>query len=182
MYSPQKPSLIVVTGIMAAGKSTVARSLAQRFARGVHIEADTLQHMIVTGNVGVEETGEPSGEAARQLRLRLKHMCLLGKSFFEAGFTTVLDDIIMGERWPQLQSDLQGLPFSLVVLAPQIHIVEQRDQDRPKETQGKAWATYLDFELRQTMMGIGLWVDNSEQTQEETTGYILQSLLQQDQI
>ena len=30
-----QPTLIVVTGIMAAGKSTIAHLLAQRFERGV---------------------------------------------------------------------------------------------------------------------------------------------------
>ena len=86
-----QPTLIVVTGIMAAGKSTVARLLAQRFVQGVHIEADVLQRMIISGGVWVSQPGEPDGEAARQLRLRLKHLCLLGKSFVEAGFTVVLD-------------------------------------------------------------------------------------------
>ena len=97
----QQPSLIVITGIMAAGKSTIARLLAQRFPRGVHIEADVLQHMIVSGGAWVSQNSpdNPQGEVERQLRLRLKNMCLLGKSFFEAGFTVVLDDIILGDRW-----------------------------------------------------------------------------------
>lgn len=43
-----QPGIIVLTGIMAAGKSTVARLLAQRFVRGVYIEADALQRMIVS--------------------------------------------------------------------------------------------------------------------------------------
>src|SRR5437016_14382762 len=90
-----QPALIVVTGIMAAGKSTVARLLAQRFERGVHIEADVLQRMIVSGAVWVSEPGEPRGEAAGQLRLRLANLCLLGRSFFASGFTVVLDDIIL---------------------------------------------------------------------------------------
>jgi adenylylsulfate kinase-like enzyme len=172
----KEPALIVVTGIMAAGKSTIARLLAQRFTRGVHVNADTLQQMIVSGEKWVSEPGEPAGEAARQLRLRLKNLCLLGRSFFEAGFTVVLDDIIMGDRWQELQEELRDLPFALVILAPQIEIVQQRDLDRPKTTQGKDWAEYLNRELRSTMAGIGLWVDSTEQTPEETVDYILQRL------
>ncbi|WP_201363698.1 zeta toxin family protein [Dictyobacter formicarum] len=71
--SRDQPSIIVVTGIMAAGKSTIAHLLAQRFARGVHIEADVLQRMIVSGGAWISQPGEPAGEVARQLRLRLKH-------------------------------------------------------------------------------------------------------------
>jgi predicted kinase len=169
-----QPALIVVTGIMAAGKSTVARLLAQRFARGVHIEADVLQHMIVSGGEWPGEPGEPGAEVARQLRLRLKNLCLLGISFFEAGFTVVLDDIILGDRWLHLQEDLQGVPFSLIVLAPRVDVVaQQRDTSRSKAPQGQAWAAYLDHALRTTMAGVGLWIDTSEQTPEETVDQIL---------
>ncbi len=172
-----QPAIIVVSGIMASGKSTVARLLASRFARGVHVEADALQRMIVSGGTWVGEAGEPSGEAARQLRLRLRNMCLLGRSFYEAGFTAVLDDIIIGERWRELQDDLRGLPFSLVVLAPSADVViRERDTGRAKAPQGAAWATYLDRELRATMAGIGLWVDSSDQTPEQTVEAILAGL------
>ncbi len=171
------PMFIVVTGIMAAGKSTIAHLLAQRFVRGVHVEADVLQRMIVSGAEWVSQPGDPGGEAAQQLRLRLKNMCLLGKSFFEAGFTVVLDDIIMGDRWHQLQEELYGFPFSLVVLAPHVDVVaQQRDINRQKDPQGHTWAAYLDHALRTTMAGIGLWIDSSGQTPEETVEEILQRL------
>jgi hypothetical protein len=69
------------------------------------------------------------------------------------------------------------LPFSLVVLAPRADVVAgQRDVNRSKEPQGYAWAAYLDHALRSTMAGIGLWIDTSEQTPEETVALILQHL------
>src|SRR2546430_7628798 len=170
-----QPALIVVTGIMAAGKSTIAHLLAQRFERGVHVEADVLQRMIVSGGAWVSQPSEPAGEEAQQLRLRLKNMCLLGRSFFEAGFTVVLDDIIMGDRWHHLQEELSGLPFSLVVLAPHVDVVtQQRDLNRLKGPQGYTWAAYLDHALHTTMAGGGVLVYTSEQKPEET---IVQNLL-----
>ena len=42
--------------------------------------------------------------------------------------------------------------------------------------QGKSWTRYLDGEMRKTMAGIGLWIDSSEQTAEETIEDILQQL------
>jgi predicted kinase len=165
-----------VTGIQAAGKSTVARLLAKHWRRGVHVEADVLQHMIVSGSAGVQKPGEPSSEAAEQLRLRLKHACLLGRSFYAAGFSVVLDDIIIGARWEHLQEDLDGVPFSLVVLAPSRSVVQHRDITRAKGTLGEAWATHLDNELRATMRGVGLWIDSSQQTPQQTVDEILRKL------
>jgi predicted kinase len=178
-----QPALIVVTGIMAAGKSTIAHLLAQRFERGVHVEADVLQRMIVSCGAWVSQPGEPGGEEAQQLRLRLKNMCLLGRSFFEAGFTVVLDDIIMGDRWHHLQEELSGLAFFLVVLAPHVDVVaQQRDVNRLKGPQGYTWAVYLDHALRTTMAGMGLWIDTSEQTPEETVEQILRNLHGEGQV
>jgi len=169
-------TLLVVTGVMAAGKSTVARLLAQRFERGVHVEADALQRMIVSGGVWVGEPGEPQDEAARQLRLRLRNMCLLGISFREAGFTAVLDDIILGERLGELEEDLAGVPFTLLVLGPSVESVLVRDSERDKPTQGRVWAEYLDGILRATVSGHGLWFDTSDQTPDETVDSILDRL------
>lgn len=169
-----RPSMLVVTGIQAAGKSTIAHLLARRFTRGVHVEADSLQHMIVSGREGVQEPGMPTGEAARQYLLRLKHMCLLGRSFYEAGFAVVLDDIILGESWPYVQSCLQDVPYALIVLAPRVEVVAgQRDRSREKQPLGEAWAAYLDGVLRATMTGTGYWVDSSEQTPDETVAQVL---------
>ena len=86
--SQKPPRIIAVTGIQAAGKSTIARLLAQRFERGVHIEADVLYQMIVAGRVMPEEPGVMPPEAERQLRLRLRNACLLARSFYEAGFSS----------------------------------------------------------------------------------------------
>ena len=109
--SDRSPRVIVVRGIQAAGKSTITRLLAERFQRGVHIEADVLQQMIVSGGEWITEPGVIGEAAARQLRLRLHNACLLAMSFLNAGFTPVIDDIIIGERFDQPKSELAGVPF-----------------------------------------------------------------------
>jgi len=131
-----QPAMIVITGAMAAGKSTIAGLLARRFARGVHIEADVLHGLIVAGRVGVCMPGTPQGEAARQPRLRLRRMCLPGRSFHEAGFAVVLDDLTLGDRWEQLREELLGIPFALNVLAPGVDVLVQRGTGRSKPSQG----------------------------------------------
>ncbi len=170
-----EPRIIVVTGVQAAGKTAVGRMLAERFERGVFVEADALQRMVVSGGVWVTDKGGPGvpkGEASRQLRLRLRNACLLARSFHEAGFTAVVDDIIIGERWHHLCIELSGVPFYLVVLAPNLATVEARDAERNKVV-GSEWAAYLDAELRATMSAHGVWVDSSGQTPEETADEVL---------
>ena len=95
----EETRIFVISGTQGAGKSTVARMLASRFGRGVHVEADTLQGMIVSGGKQRDPSrlapdGSVVGEAARQLRLRLHHACLLAPSSADAGFTAVVDDIV----------------------------------------------------------------------------------------
>jgi chloramphenicol 3-O-phosphotransferase len=171
------PHVIVITGIQASGKSTVARRLAKRFERGVHIEADVLYQMIVAGRVLPEEPDVMPPEAALQLRLRLHNACLLARSFHEAGFSVVIDEIIIGERYDHLKEELEGLPLDLIVLAPRPEVVaKQRDPGRSKRVLGEEWALYLDRELRATMAGIGIWIDNSDQTPTETVEQIAREL------
>ena len=39
MKHTASPSIIVITGIMAAGKSTVAQALAERLPKSIHLRA-----------------------------------------------------------------------------------------------------------------------------------------------
>ena len=166
--------LFVVTGIQASGKSTVARALAARFDHGVHIEADVLHGMIVTGGILPDGAGPVPYDAARQLRLRLHNAALLARSFREAGFTAVLDDIIIGDRLAHLREDLADVSFELIVLAPHVDaVIADRDPNRAKATIGPAAAHYLDAELRRTMAGIGRWIDTTNMSVSQTVDAIL---------
>ncbi|WP_256795794.1 zeta toxin family protein [Terrabacter sp. Ter38] len=62
------PQVIVVTGVMAAGKSTVSQLLAERFTRAVHLRGDEFRRVVVRGRVDMSPHGDP--EAERQLALR----------------------------------------------------------------------------------------------------------------
>ena len=122
--------VIVISGLPGAGKSTVARLLAQQFRRAAHIEADALQRMIVSSASWPDPELTPESE--RQLRLRATHGCLLADSFAAAGFDAVLDDIFIGDRIEHLRADLRARPFYFVMLNPSLQTLRTRNATRAK--------------------------------------------------
>lgn len=89
-----EPAVVVVTGIQAAGKSTVGRMLAERLARAAFIDGDGLARMVLNGRERI--TSEPSQEAVAQLHLRCRQAAALADSFHGAGFTAVMADNVYG--------------------------------------------------------------------------------------
>ena len=85
------PRPLLLTGPPAVGKSTVARSLAERQPAAAVVEVDDLRQLVVTGAARAWE----AGEGARQTRLAAVHACDLMSSFTEAGFAVVATDVVL---------------------------------------------------------------------------------------
>jgi hypothetical protein len=88
-------TVFVITGIQAAGKSTVAQELSERFERSVHVRGDLFRRMVVNGRVEMGPA-DPPAEAVRQLRLRYALAASVADGYTRAGFTVVLQDIVLG--------------------------------------------------------------------------------------
>ncbi|MZL68394.1 MULTISPECIES: AAA family ATPase [Eubacteriales] len=164
--------IYLITGVMAAGKSTVAQLLAERMARGVHLRGDVFRRMIVAGREEMSET--PTQGALDQLALRYRLAAQAAKTYCEAGFTVVLQDNYYGRALPEMIELLRGYSIFPVVLCPRAEVVRRREAGRGKTgyTGFAVERLCADF-LRETPR-LGLWLDSSEQIPEETVESILQ--------
>jgi chloramphenicol 3-O-phosphotransferase len=165
------PRLFVVTGVMAAGKSSVAQALAERFPRSVHVRGDTFRRFVVNGYAAMAP--DPSTEAVRDLRLRYRLAALVADDYVAAGFVTVVQDIMVGAELSRFVAMLATRPVGLVVLTPSPEVITAREAQRAKTGYTTFTPTALDADLRTSTERIGLWIDNSALTIDETVDAIL---------
>ena len=174
---PSSPRIILITGNMAAGKSTVAQALAERLPKSVHLRGDLFRRMIVNGLA--EMSFELSAEAQQQLALRYQLAAEAAKSYFHAGFTVVYQDIILGGALAEMLRTFQDFPLSVVVLCPRAEVVAVRDLSRRKMGYpSDADVHAFDRVLRLETPRIGYWLDSSDLTVAETVEAILRQLAQ----
>jgi chloramphenicol 3-O-phosphotransferase len=171
-HTPQaRHAVVLVTGIQAAGKSTVAQLLAEQLPRSVHIRGDLFRRMVINGRADM--TPEPTSEALRQLRLRHQLTAAASDAYFQAGFTVIAQDIILGDHLAEMTTMIRSRPLLVVVLAPQPATIAAREAARGK-TAYDAWAIgQLDDVLRNQTPRLGLWLDTTRQTPGQTVDEIL---------
>ncbi len=172
--SDLRGAVVVVTGIMASGKSTVAQLLANRLPLAAHVRGDVFRRMIVAGRS--EMTPGDPGDAVDQLRLRYRLAALVADEYAAAGFTAVLQDIVLGPALTDYVGALRSRPRHLVVLAPRPEVVAAREAARDKTGYGDWTVAALDDALRRDTPRLGLWLDTSEQTAEQTVDELLSRL------
>ncbi|GAA4887419.1 AAA family ATPase [Saccharopolyspora cebuensis] len=168
---PQGRAVLLITGVQAAGKTTVARRIAQRLPKSVHLPGDVFRRMIVNGRVDMAP--DPPEAAIEQLRLRHRLTASTADAYFDAGFTVVAQDVVLGEHLAELVEAVRSRPLLVVVLAPSIEAVAERDAARGGAAYDRWEVEALDAVLRQRTPRLGLWLDTSWQSPEQTADEVL---------
>lgn len=166
----------LVVGVQGSGKTTIADGLANRFDRGVHIRGGQFYRWAIRGWVQHDDIDQV--EAARHLQLRYKLSAMAADQYCAAGFVTVVQDNIYGDDVVGWLNMVASRPRHLVVLRPSTDVVAQRDAHRHARTgkvayrPGAASIRDLDEKLATTPR-LGLWLDNSRLSVDETIEEIL---------
>lgn len=169
-----KSSLYIITGAMAAGKSTIAQLLAERLPKSVHLRGDIFRRMIVNG--AAEMGPILSDEAKGQLALRHRLACEAARAYAEAGFAVVYQDILIGASLKEVAERLADLDPLIVVLNPKAEVLAKRDAARHKTGYGEGFPPeVLADALERETPRLGLWLDTSHMTAEEVVERILRA-------
>jgi adenylate kinase len=161
----------VITGVMASGKTTVAELLAQRFERSVHLHGDAFRTMIVRGRDPIAP--ELGDEALRQLDLRQRIAASVANDYWRDDFTVVLQDIYVGSALPNVVGRLEISPLYVIVLNPRSAVVAERERQREKSGYGDWDVESLCASMEDETPHIGLWLDTSDLSAEDTVEEIL---------
>lgn len=155
-------AVILVTGAMAAGKSTVSQLLAESFRRAVHVRGDVFRRFIVAGRE--EPTPAMTAAAHDQLMLRYRLAARAADAYALAGFVAVVQDVVIGPVLTDVLALIETRPRYLVVLDPEPETIARREQGRGKTGYVMGWdpATMV-ADLRETTPRVGLWLDTTAQ-------------------
>jgi hypothetical protein len=129
--------------------------------------------MITTGREDM--TPAPTDEAVRQLLLRYSLGAATADAFHEAGFAVVVQDVILGAHLGEYAAAIVARPLVVVVLAPSAEVVTERERARAKTgyRDGAHSIAQLDHGLRHGTPRLGLWLDSSDQTPDESVDEIV---------
>jgi GrpB-like predicted nucleotidyltransferase (UPF0157 family) len=171
MLGVVEPAVYLITGPMAAGKTTVARLLASRFPRGVHLEGDLFRRSIVTGRE--EVTPELRPEAMAQLRLRYRLAAAAADTYAEARFTVALEDVVAGPLLGEYRTMIRHRPCHVVVLLPSVEAVARREAGRGRKGYGDWSIAELYDGFAGSTPRVGTWLDTTDLTPDETVDEVL---------
>ena len=169
------PSVVLLTGPAAAGKTTVARIVASGFERSVHVDADHFFSAVIGGYVDPWES-----EAHDQNAVVMAIAADVAIRYADAGYVTVLEGMFI-PGWfyePTLERlERAGLDVSAAILRPSLSTTLARGRARtepkrlPDAQLENLWGAFADLGPLERLV-----LENDTQSPEETAGEVRRRL------
>jgi chloramphenicol 3-O-phosphotransferase len=156
--------ILILSGPGGAGKTTVARALADRYDRVAHIPVDVVRHFVTA--TGYARFGRPGFE--RQRALGTRNACALARNFVAERFAVIIDDIGADEELPAYLEGLRpaGAPVHYVRLVPSLEACQERNAGREDERMPPERVSEVYREFIEAEAPAGVTIDNSEMSPE----------------
>ncbi len=169
----ENPIVCLITGPAGAGKSTVSRSLAEKFEKSAVVNVDSLRNSIIGGRV---KPWPHSEEVDRQMALAAKNACLLANNFLDSGFSVIIDDVIGKKLLNQYKDFFPNIKIFL--LLPSVDTLLSRFDNRgdDAELRKRTEDLHEKFTSRKDELDWQV-VDSSNQTVEDTADQIFIELI-----
>lgn len=137
--------VIIVTGPAGAGKSSVAAALCERFDRMVHIEVDTLRHMVRAGYRHPWLEGD--AQATEQRLLATRNAAAIARESVAMRYAVVIDDVVDASIAAQYREALAGIDANVhfVTLLPRLDVALARDAGRSASIPERVRALHAEF-------------------------------------
>ncbi len=170
------PPVLVLTGQLAAGKSTVARAVLDRFAFGYLVDVDGVREQVTSGLAGPLEWTD---ETTRQFGLALEGAAALASVYQRAGFAVAIEGAVDPPDVDAALDRVGLLPHRVgVVLHPRLDVAHARNRARSTKsfdtTVLEAVMTSIDADLAAAPVPAGWSVlDTSDEDLPTTVGRVL---------
>ena len=167
------PRVLLLTGTCGSGKTTIAALLAEH-ATWIHINEDLIWHNCFGKNRGQFLSDE------HRVKRRQVHEIVLGQLLqgLHLGLDVVIDATVHEsppEAYEEYQSlcEAHAIEWSIRVLHPRLEVAVARDASRTCWSVGEKGVKELREEFNKGVLGAECYVDNSDETAEETVMRLL---------
>jgi len=166
-----KPKVIILTGPCGVGKTTIAKILVERLEVEL-IDGDMIRKSLFPNADFITEHPD-------KLKIVKQHIFELSKKYFSENKSVLIDYVVLGEAYIAQYKKTFKEHLVIKVLLTDRKVIYERDENRKCWTSGRKMIDELHQKFKDLKGIIGQvnFIDNGNETPEETAKRILKSLV-----